>query len=236
MRVECKKSLTLGLILLVSFFIILAIMFSPVFNGVNAFVASDHLFNTISKGSTYYIEDMRAKVAAFPDEAADWTMELPNEQLREQAAAILTATGASVQAEGENLTLDIPLKTMLEAAITDSDDMFHNLSDKVSGRYDGMDAKTAMYTWWKIFSASDTALKLLERFATAALMADIKGRAIEVGYNYYGIEPQSAKSRMGILVFSLVFYVIYTMWFGYGIFYLFEGAGLKMKGGKKKEV
>jgi hypothetical protein len=35
----------------------------------------------------------------------------------------------------------------------------------------------------------------------------------------------------------LVFYVIYTMWWGFAIFYMFDGIGLTMKKAKvKKEV
>jgi hypothetical protein len=59
---------------------------------------------------------------------------------------------------------------------------------------------------------------------------------VEVGYNYYGIAPESAKSKAGILAFALVFYVIYTLWFGYAILMLFEGFGLEMKKGAKKEM
>jgi hypothetical protein len=30
--------------------------------------------------------------------------------------------------------------------------------------------------------------------------------------------------------------VVYTMWWGFAIFFLFEGFGLEMKAGKKKEM
>jgi hypothetical protein len=41
----------------------------------------------------------------------------------------------------------------------------------------------------------------------------------------------------GMLTFMLVFYVAYTMWYGYGIFELFAGMGLGMgKPVSKKEV
>ena len=61
-------------------------------------------------------------------------------------------------------------------------------------------------------------------------------RAIEVGYNYYGIEGEKAADRWGIILFSLVFYVVYTMWWGFAIFYMFEGIGLEMTAGKKKDM
>ncbi len=39
-----------------------------------------------------------------------------------------------------------------------------------------------------------------------------------------------------MLTFSLVFYVIYTLWFGIAVLFLFEGFGLEMKKGARKEV
>jgi len=59
---------------------------------------------------------------------------------------------------------------------------------------------------------------------------------VEVGYNFFKIEPQTARTKAGILTFSLVFYVIYTLWFGIGVLLVFEGFGLEMKKGARKEV
>jgi hypothetical protein len=73
-------------------------------------------------------------------------------------------------------------------------------------------------------------------FAEASFLADVVKKGVEVGYNFYGIEPQQASAKAGILSFSLVFYVIYTLWWGYGILFLFEGVGMQMKKGAKKEV
>jgi hypothetical protein len=57
-----------------------------------------------------------------------------------------------------------------------------------------------------------------------------------VGYNFYRIETRKVSTVAGMLVFSLVFYVAYTLWWGYAVLFLFEGAGLQMKAGAKKEV
>jgi hypothetical protein len=39
------------------------------------------------------------------------------------------------------------------------------------------------------------------------------------------------------MTFLLVFYIAYTMWWGFSIFFFFEGIGLSMKKAKvKKEV
>ena len=67
-------------------------------------------------------------------------------------------------------------------------------------------------------------------------MSEVIKKGVEVAFNFYGIEPQSVVSKAGILSFALVFYVIYTLWWGVAIFFLFEGFGLQMKAGAKKEV
>ncbi|HSO71539.1 MAG TPA: hypothetical protein VLR91_02700, partial [Thermodesulfobacteriota bacterium] len=62
-------------------------------------------------------------------------------------------------------------------------------------------------------------------------------KGLEPSYNFYKVESQRVADRFGIMTFLLVFYVFYTLWWGYAIFYLFEGFGLTMKKAKvKKEV
>ena len=51
---------------------------------------------------------------------------------------------------------------------------------------------------------------------------------MECAYNYYGIEAQEIRNRWGTVLFSLVFYVLYTIWYGYGIMYIFEGLGFEL--------
>ncbi len=62
--------------------------------------------------------------------------------------------------------------------------------------------------------------------AKAALL--VQKKAIEASYNYYKIEPQQIGERWGTVVFSLIFYVIYTLWYGFSILFMFEGWGLKL--------
>jgi hypothetical protein len=45
------------------------------------------------------------------------------------------------------------------------------------------------------------------------------------------------KEKAGLMTFLLVFYVAYTLWWGFAIFFIFEGIGLTMSKAKvKKEV
>jgi len=65
---------------------------------------------------------------------------------------------------------------------------------------------------------------------------DVVKKGIEVGYNFYGIASEKASKKAGALAFSLIFYVFYTVWWGFSIFFLFEGFGLVMEAGKKEEI
>ena len=40
---------------------------------------------------------------------------------------------------------------------------------------------------------------------------------------------------MGVMVGLLLFYVLYTVWYGFAIFELFDGVGLTMKKSKIKQ-
>jgi len=42
------------------------------------------------------------------------------------------------------------------------------------------------------------------------------------------------KDHIVLMTFLLVFYVVYTMWWGFSIFYVFEGLGLSMKRPKQR--
>ena len=52
---------------------------------------------------------------------------------------------------------------------------------------------------------------------------------MESSFNYYGIEPQKITDRMIIVIISLVFYVVYTLWYGFAILFIMEGWGLKLE-------
>ena len=54
-----KKEFYGGFVMLAGFFIVLAIMFMPVIDGHNAMEYSDSLYNSISKGSAYYIPKIK---------------------------------------------------------------------------------------------------------------------------------------------------------------------------------
>lgn len=236
MLIRDRKNFMLGLVMAISFGCVFVIMFMPWFgNGRCAFEASDDLFNSISKGSTHYIASLREKTLEVENTAVAVSLEYSSQEIAQQAAFLLENTGNVVMKGETSLEYSGTLGSMLSTAITDSDTAFYNDEAALMKKY-GMPPKVVMYRWWQTLKETEKSLKRQEMFPEAVAVNAVIVKGVEVGYNYFGIEPRRASNSYGILSFALIFYVIYTLWWGYALFHLCEGVGLAMKGGSKKEV
>ena len=74
----------------------------------------------------------------------------------------------------------------------------------------------------------DKDLKKQKKFKEAKVVALVVKKAVESSYNYYKIEPQKIRDRWGVVLFSLIFYVLYTLWYGFAIMFMFEGWGMAL--------
>lgn len=229
------KHFIFGVVLTIGFFVILWIMFHPLFGGKNALQAADDLFNSISKGSAYYIKEVRATVETLKGKEMSIKVKLPSEQLAENVEKLLVARKFNVTRSKDQISLSGDLGALLINVLEDSDLMYQNKGDALKSMY-GIPEKEAMFAWWNFLKGAQKALMEQKQFAQAKIMNEVITKAVEVGYNFYGISAQNIREKAGIVTFALVFYVIYTMWWGYAIFYLFEGLGLEMKAGHKKEA
>lgn len=227
-----KKEFTRGLILAVIFVAIFAYMWTPSFNGKNAFEASDDIFNTISKGSCYQLPALMEEAEGKAGTPLNATIKLEDEQMAEKTALLYEKAGADVVVNGTELTIKGDLGAIAVAAIADSDEMYYNNNDVVTQKY-GYDAKEALYYWWLSFDKMNKPLQDSGEFAVASFITNVKMKAVELGYNFNGIEPQSAKDNMGLLSFLLIFYVVYTIIWGVAILYLCEGFGVMATSSKK---
>jgi cbb3-type cytochrome oxidase subunit 3 len=241
MLVQDKKHMTWGVVMTIIFVAILAFMFSKNFQGrtadekINAFEASDNLFNSIAKGSTNYFPMLLEESKKYMDHSIDMTISLPNKALAERSSVLLQASGAEAQSRDTQVFLKGNLGRILETVLQDSRMLFNNEGQTLQGTYD-LPGKEVVYVWWNTMDSLERSLTKASDFKAAKFVSRINKRGVEVGYNFYGIPSQSAADKAGILSFSLVFYVLYTLWWGFAIFFLFEGLGLRMSSGAKKEV
>jgi hypothetical protein len=256
MAIKHKGHFVLGLFLFFSFAVVLVLMFSPIFPKTkagepqNGLQWSDEMFNNLAKGSSYFIPRIAKNIDQFKGRmfSATFKMGKPEDKPGDaekralRSAVILAAAGAKVEVKGEELkVIEGDLGKILEAAIRDSETMFKNEGDKLKALY-AADMKTddikQIYRQW-----NNTLPKMSKQFEKEKKMeerkicADVVKKCIEAAYNFYGVDAVKVKDHIGLMAFLLIFYVTYTMWWGFAIFYLFEAIGLSMKKAKvKKEV
>ena len=224
-----------GLILMAAFIVVFVIIFMPWYgkdshgkeqNGLNYL---DNLYNTISKGSAYYIPKVKADSEKFVGSTVELSLAMKDARQAEQAALLFKASaGVEAKVEGSAVTVKGSLGKMLQNCLADADDMFHNRGEKVAQKY-GFPERLVLYTWHQALNAMEKDLNKQKKFPEAKCAANVKTKAVECSYNYYGITPQNIGDNWGIVVFSLLFYVIYTLWYGFSIMYMFEGAGMQLE-------
>jgi hypothetical protein len=223
-----KKEFTLGLGLLAAFFVVLIIIFSPVFNGHNGLDYLDSLYNSISKGSAYYIPKLKDEASPFNGVNVEVSFAMSSAAQAQQTAQLFMKAGGLVNVTEAKLKVSGDLGKILEACLTDSDAMYKNDGKAVAGKY-GYNERQALYNWWQAFKGVEKDLNHQKKFKEAKAVATISKKGIETCYNYYQIEPQSIMDRLGVVIFSLVFYVIYTLWYGFAIMFMFEGWGMQLE-------
>ncbi|MFH1146347.1 MAG: hypothetical protein V1736_01415 [Pseudomonadota bacterium] len=236
MLVKNGKAFNLGIILFISFFAVFyVIMFVPVLEGKTTIIYADDMFNSLAKGSTNFMSKYMEQTTKFMGRPLDMTVKMKNAEEAEKAAILFRQNGSNVVVAGEKVTLsggDFG-KTML-AAESDADLMFNNRGPEVSSKY-GYDEKEVMYIWHSALKGVIKELEKAEAFEGSLFLGDVLIKVIEPGYNFYGIKPEKVKDHVGMLVGFLTFYVIYTLWFGYSIYELFNGIGLTMTKSKAKK-
>lgn len=223
-----KKEFYGGLGLLIGFVVVLVIIFSPVFKGQNGLEYLDALYNSISKGSAYYIPKVKAETDTFAGKSVSTTIEMKDESQTQQTAALFMKGGALVNISGTQLKIEGDLGKIFENCLADADRMYMNDGQTISSKY-GYNEKQVVYNWWQALKAMNKDLTKQKQFKAASAVDMVATKAVETSYNYYQIEPQKISDRALFVIFSLVFYVVYTLWYGFAIMFMFEGWGMKLE-------
>jgi hypothetical protein len=222
-----KKQLAIGLFLMVTFAIVMFAIFMPVFDGGNALNYLDNLYNSISKGSAYYIPKIELQVEDHGSEVVSLNLKMVEPGAARTAEVLFSRAGATTAIDGSNLLVNGDLETIFTTCLEDAESAYHNRSEDLVARY-GIEARPALHGWWLALGAMEKDLNRQKLFAAAQLTHTVQAKTVECAYNYFGIEAQEIRNRWGTVLFSLVFYVLYTIWYGYAIMYLFEGLGFEL--------
>lgn len=223
-----KKDLLTGGGLLFGFAIILILMFSPLFNGKNSLNTMDDLYNSISKGSVYYIPKLLKETIAYDSTMINVLLNASSESQAKEIARQIAFSGAKASVDGSSVRVSGSLGEIMASSLEDTDVMFANQDETIRAKY-GYSGKKALYNWWTALKSMDKMLKKQKHFHEAKFVATVQKKGVECAYNYYKIRPHSISDEALFVVFSLVFYVIYTLWFGFGILYTLMGLGFRLE-------
>lgn len=237
MLIRHAKTFNTGAMLAVSFLGVLILIFSPIFPGQkNGLDFSDDLFNKLSKGSSYFIPEIGKNAQKYSGTNISVSVKMDKPEQVDKAVKMLITAGVQVGAKDTELKITGDLGKLLGQVLKDSEAMYKNNGTEVSGLY-GFSEKDVMTVWWSVLGKMDKELKKEKKVEESNMVSSVMKKGVEPAFNYYGIEAQSVADKAVIMTALLVFYVAYTMWWGYAIFYMFDGMGLSMKKAKvKKEV
>ncbi|MGB9891672.1 hypothetical protein [Thermodesulfovibrio yellowstonii] len=244
-----KKHLTWGLILLISFIGVLILIFAPIYGqGQNGLEYSDDLFNKLAKGSAYQIPKLKKDAEKYKGKVLDVVVDVKRagdkpgdaEKRAERLAKVFTINGAKAEVNGSKVHITADFGAIISAALEDSDQMYNNNGDYIKKKYDVTDdekMKQMFRQWHNALNLVNKKLTLDKKAEDANFVKKVMTAAIEPAYNFYGIQAVKITEKAGVATGLLLFYVLYTIWYGFGVLYLFEGLGLSTKKAKvKKEV
>jgi hypothetical protein len=244
-----KKRLAQGLILLISFVGLFILIILPIYpGGLNGLEYADELFNKLAKGSCYQIPKLKKEVEKYKGIVLDVVIDAKKptdkpgdaEKRAERIAKVFTINGAKAEVQGSKVHITGDFGAILTAALEDSDQMYHNNGDYIKKKYgveDDEKMKQMFRQWHNAFTAIQKQFTLQKKVKEASIIKKVMTAAIEPAYNFYGIQAVKISEKAGLAAGFLVFYILYTIWCGFGVLYLFEGLGLSTKKAKvKKEI
>ncbi|MBQ7456973.1 MAG: hypothetical protein IJS54_05175 [Desulfovibrio sp.] len=240
MLIREKAPFVRGSLMLISFFVLLSVICSPMFHdehgkALTGLQYADNVFNQLSKGSSYFIPGVREKVETVKGSIVTITVPLKKPDLLPTASMVLEKAGVqSVTTQDNKLTFTADLGVLLSSVVDDSDALYHNDENKVSAKYNGEKALKAASAWWYTLMPSLKELQKQRKIREAEVVDQVLRRALEPGNNFFSIEPVKVSDHVLLLAGLLIFYLVYTLWYGFSIFELFEGLGLAMSKPKGK--
>ncbi|TGE31633.1 hypothetical protein [Desulfosporosinus sp. Sb-LF] len=228
------KTFAIGLVMLLSFALCYVGMMSPNFgNGRNGLNYADDMFNSFSKGSSNFIKESTKIAESQKGININLTIKASSAAEAVKWGKLYSVAGAAVTTKDSSLTVNGDLGKILGSVVSDSEFMYNNDGKSVEAKY-GYDAREATNNWNNSFKKIDSALKAKSQFKEEAALSKIVQKALEPGYNYYGVEIKKVSENKASLAFLLCFYLLYTVWYGFGLYYFFDGLGITVSKPKKK--
>lgn len=232
MIVKDKKTFLRGSVLLASFTVIFILMLMPVMHGEDGtpqtgLEYADVIFNELSKGSSYFIPEVNAAIKPYMDTPTAYTLPLNDDS--GLIRLILEQAGAEISVGSNTLSFNGYLGKILNLATQDANLLYHNDGAAISRRYDGNTPLDVARAWWQFLNACVNVMQKDGKVEQANIVDMVIRKAIEPGNNFYSIKPINVSDHIILIIGLLSFYILYAIWYGFGIYDIFEGLGLVAK-------
>jgi len=148
-----KQYRSRSIFLLSTFFVILVLIFLPLYpdlkpgSKTDGLTYMDNFFNALSKDSAYYVPEQLKRAKTFTGQTFEADLQYKNAAQAQQAVRLLNTNGFATTAEDVHVKTSGDFGKLLEAALTDADLMYHNDGQAIAAKYQmvDMDEKTAMF-------------------------------------------------------------------------------------------
>lgn len=227
----------LGLTGLVTFSMILVLWLSPLVNQQTGLQWADNLFNQLAKNSTYYIPSGLVRAEKLRGVSVDIGVRSRWPEADSAIIRIIQANDMAARRMGDGrVRIEGDLGLLAKAACVDADFLFSGKESEVARKY-GIGGKEVVYYWWTAFDGLSRRYIQENQTVQADFTKFIATRVLEPSYNFAGIQAKDIGENIIPVVLFLSFYILFTLWYGISILFLFEGLGIKAtKATEKKEA
>ncbi len=234
------KKFFIGLTGLVIFAVVFFAVMLPTSSGKSSLESVDGTFNSVAKDSIS-IQNFGEVEKNIPDFAGT-IIEFRIPAKAAEATAIKNVLSKNnVQCDilpDDRINIVGDLASLSQAAFDDSKLAYENKGAALTSKY-GKEPKEIMYSWWLVYDGISKRYTQSSDIPNAGLNAaftkSMNLKVIEPSFNFFGIEAKSMKSDPLPIILLLLAYVLYTVWYGFSIMFIFEGFGISPTASKHKE-
>lgn len=231
MIIAAKKPFYRGVLLLIGFAIVFIIFMQPLFTvdgeKLTGLQYSDQVFNELSKGSSDFLYMAENASQAMKNHVIHVAFSQADNSLEKlQARLLKNANAQEMQITDHKMAFTVNLGTLLAQATSDARLLFFNEEDRLFAKYAGINPLEIAKAWWLLLSLIERQLQIHNQQPESAAINTVIRRAIEPGNNYFGIPGMKISENIGLISAFLLFYILYTVWYGFAVYEIFAGLGL----------
>ncbi len=127
-----KKQLGIGIFLMVTFIAVMVVIFMPIFDGGNALNYLDNLYNSISKGSAYYIPKVEHLVEEHGSQQVTLNLKMADSIAAQAAEPLFARLGATTAVQGNTLMVNGDLEAIFSSCLEDAESAYRNRGDDLT--------------------------------------------------------------------------------------------------------